>query len=92
MALPMFRHQKRALVLAASTNVRKDRRHCMTNPDDEMPPAVGAYWIKVEDYAALRKIFDDGERSPRTWQEWLKVAMEMEQGLRTADAAIDRIY
>ena len=64
----------------------------MTNPDDEMPPAVGAYWIKVEDYAALRKIFDDGDRLPDTWQEWLKVATEMEQGLKAYGHVVMRVY
>jgi|SRR5258705_13066324 hypothetical protein len=45
-----------------------------------------AYWIKEEDYPALLQIFDDGNRMPRTWKEWLKIAEEMErgtQGLRT---------
>ena len=34
----------------------------MTNFEDRPPPAVGAYWIKEEDYPALLKIFDDGEK------------------------------
>lgn len=82
---------ERALVLAASANVRKGLS-TVTNPDDEMPPAVGACWIKVEDYAALRTIFDDGDRLPSTWQEWLKVAMEMEQGLKAYGHVVLRVY
>ena len=31
----------------------------MTNSEDKPPPAVGAYWIREEDYLALLKIFDD---------------------------------
>src|SRR5713226_5962466 len=50
----------------------------MTNFEDRPPPAVGAYWIKEEDYPALLKIFDDGNKMPRTWKEWLKIAEEME--------------
>jgi hypothetical protein len=46
----------------------------MTNFEDQPPPAVGAYWIKEEDYPALLKIFDDGVKMPRTWKEWLKIA------------------
>jgi hypothetical protein len=29
----------------------------MTNSEDKPPPAVGAYWIKEEDYPALRRLF-----------------------------------
>src|SRR5277367_308682 len=53
----------------------------MTNFEDRPPPAVGAYWTKEEDYPALLSIFDDGNKMPRTWKEWLKIAEEMERGL-----------
>ena len=53
----------------------------MTNLDDRQPPAVGAYWINEEDYPAVLKIFPDGNKMPRTWREWLKMAEEMERGL-----------
>ena len=58
----------------------------MTNLEDRPPPAVGAYWINEGDYPALLEIFGDGNKLPRTWKEWLKIAEEMErgtQGLRT---------
>ena len=38
----------------------------MTKFEDRPPPAVGAYWIKEEDYPALLEIFDDGNKMPRT--------------------------
>ena len=53
----------------------------MTNSEDKPPPAVGAYWIKEEDYPALLQLFDDGDKMPPNWQEWLKMAEEMELGL-----------
>ena len=53
----------------------------MTHPEDRPPPAVGVYWIKEDDYPSLLKIFDDGHKLPRTWNEWLKMAEEMERGL-----------
>ena len=34
----------------------------MTNSVDKPPPAVGAYWIKEEDYPALLQLFDDGDK------------------------------
>ena len=52
----------------------------MTNFEDRPPPAVGAYWIKEEDYPALLKLFDDGNKMPQTWKEWLKIAEKMERG------------
>jgi hypothetical protein len=54
----------------------------MNNLEDKPPPAVGAYWIKEEDYPTLLKIFDDGDKMPPSWKEWLKMAEEMEQGLK----------
>jgi hypothetical protein len=53
----------------------------MTNIEDRPPPAVGAYWINEEDYPELLKIFVDGNKMPRTWNEGLKIAEEMERGL-----------
>ena len=54
----------------------------MMNSEDNPPPAVGAYWIKEEDYPALLQLFDDGDKMPPSWKEWLKMAEEMEQGLK----------
>src|SRR5450759_2813769 len=52
-------------------------------PSEEKPlPAVGAYWIEEADYPALLKIFADGDTMPRAWKEWLKMAEEMEKGLK----------
>ena len=63
----------------------------MTGPDDKPPPAVGAYWIKEEDYPALLKIFDDGSKMPPTWQQWLKMAEEMERGLKAYGHPVMRV-
>src|SRR6478735_8307289 len=52
----------------------------MTNSEDNPPPAVGAYWIKEEDYPALLQLFDDGDKMPPSWKEWLRMAEEA-QGL-----------
>ena len=54
----------------------------MTDLEGRPPPAVGAYWINEEDYPALLRIFADGNTMPRTWKEWLKIAEEMESGLK----------
>ena len=63
----------------------------MTNFEDQPPPAVGAYWIKEEDYPALLKIFDDGVKMPPTWKEWLKIAEEMERGLKAYGHVVMRV-
>jgi hypothetical protein len=64
----------------------------MTNSEDKPLPAVGAYWIKEEDYPALRQLFDDGDKMPPSWKEWLKMAEEMEQGLKAYGHVVLRVY
>jgi hypothetical protein len=56
------------------------------------PPAVGAYRIKEADYPALLQLFEDGDRLPRSWKEWEKVAEEMEQGLKAYGHVVLRVY
>jgi hypothetical protein len=63
----------------------------MANLDDSPPPAVGVFWIKEEDYPALLRIFDDGNKMPRTWKEWLKIAEEMERGLKAYGHPVMRV-
>ena len=64
----------------------------MTNSEDKPPPAVGAYWIKEKDYPALLQLFDDGDKMPPSWKEWLKMAEEMEQGLKAYGHVVLRVY
>jgi hypothetical protein len=63
----------------------------MTTQQDARPPAVGVYWIDEEDYPALLRIFDDGNKMPRTWREWLKIAEEMERGLTSYGHVVLRV-
>ena len=63
----------------------------MADADDRPPPAVGAYWIKEDDYQALRTIFSDGSKLPPTWNEWLKMAEEMERGLKAYGHVVMRV-
>ena len=64
----------------------------MTNSEDQPPPAVGAYWIKEEDYPALLQLFDDGYKMPPSWKEWLKMAEEMEHGLKAYGHVVLRVF
>lgn len=64
----------------------------MAISEEKSLPAVGAYWIKEEDYPALQRIFEDGKKMPRTWREWLKVAEEMEKGLKAYGHVVERVY
>jgi hypothetical protein len=74
---------------AAGNNIY--RMSHMTDFEDQPPPAVGAYWIKEEDYPALLKIFDDGSKMPRTWKEWVRIAEEMERGLKAYGHVVMRV-
>ena len=63
----------------------------MTNSEERPPPAVGAYWINEEDYPAALKLFPDANKMPRTWKEWLKMAEEMERGLKAYGHVVMRV-
>jgi len=40
----------------------------------------------------LLQLFDDGDKMPPSWKEWLKVAEEMEQGLKAYGHVVLRVY
>lgn len=63
----------------------------MHDLEDRPPSAVGAYWINEEDYPTLLKMFADGNTMPRTWKEWLKIAEEMERGLKAYGHVVMRV-
>ena len=63
----------------------------MSHSADGPLPAVGAYWIKEEDYPKLLKIFND-DRMPRTWKEWSRMAEEMERGLKAYGHVVMRVH
>jgi hypothetical protein len=63
----------------------------MTDLDDKPLPVVGAYWIDEADYPAVLKLFDDGNKMPRSWAEWHKIAEEMEKGLKAYGHVVMRV-
>jgi hypothetical protein len=63
----------------------------MTIEEDAPPPAVGVYWIDEADYPALRDLFEDGNKMPPTWKEWLKMAEEMKRGLESYGHPVMRV-
>ena len=62
------------------------------------PPlrVIGLTWFREEDYPALLRVFQDGDKMPRTWKEWLKNAEDMEQKAKAQAAAqgavTERVY
>ena len=63
----------------------------MTSDNDRPPPAVGVYWIDEGDYPAVLAIFADGHKMPRFWKDWLKMAEEMERGLKAYGHPVMRV-
>ncbi len=63
----------------------------MITKEDDRPPVVGVYWIEEADYPAVRDIFDDGDKLPLTWKEWLKMAEEMKRGLKSYGHVVMRV-
>jgi hypothetical protein len=61
------------------------------NSDEKPLRAVGAYWIEEADYPAALKVFDYGNALPRTYKEWLKMAVEMESGLKAYGHPVLRV-
>jgi hypothetical protein len=63
----------------------------MAELEDKPLPAVGAYWIDEADYPAMLKLFDDGNKLPRSWAEWRKIAEETEKGLKAYGHVVERV-
>jgi len=63
----------------------------MTDSDDKPLPAVGVFWIEEADYPAALAMFDDGDTFPPTRAEWLKMAQEMEKGLKAYGHPVMRV-
>jgi hypothetical protein len=88
--------QRNWLTIHLTADIRGSRNgNCrmssMTNSEERSPPAVGVHWINEGDYPALLSIFPDGNRMPRTWAEWLKIAEEMESGLKAYGHVVMRV-
>ena len=62
----------------------------MSDPNDN-PPPVGVYWINEPDYPVLLKLFIDGDTLPRSWKDWLRMAEEMERGLKSYGHPVMRV-
>lgn len=63
----------------------------MFEAEEKPLPAVGAFWLDEADYAAALRIFDDGNKLPRTWAEWRRIAEEMERGLKSYGHPVMRV-
>jgi len=63
----------------------------MTTSDEKPLRAVGAYWLEEADYPAALRIFEDGATMPPTWREWLRIAEEMEKGLKAYGHPVIRV-
>ena len=63
----------------------------MIDSDEKPLPAVGAYWLEEADYPAAKQLFDDRDTLPSTWKEWLKMAEEMEKGLKAYGHPVMRV-
>lgn len=63
----------------------------MTDSDAKPLRAIGAYWLDEADYPAALRIFEDGDTLPRSWREWLRMAEEMENGLKAYGHPVMRV-
>ena len=63
----------------------------MIDSDETPLPAVGAYWLEEADYPTAKQVFEDGGTLPPTWKEWLRMAEEMEKGLKAYGHPVMRV-
>jgi hypothetical protein len=54
--------------------------------------ATGISWYHRRDYAALLTVFVDGASFPRTYDEWLAKAIELEKDVRRRGSRVVRAY
>jgi len=53
---------------------------------------VGVTWFREEDYPILLEILDDADKRPRSWNEWLKSAQQMEEWAKAQGYRTQRVY
>jgi hypothetical protein len=53
--------------------------------------AIGVSWFREEDYAAIRRISEDGHKMPSKWEDWLKAAEKMEKEALQSGKVVERI-
>jgi hypothetical protein len=63
----------------------------MNDADDKPLPGVGAFWIDEADYPAALTVFEDGHTLPPTYAAWLKMAVDMESGLKAYGHPVLRV-
>jgi hypothetical protein len=54
--------------------------------------AVGIAWYRREDYARLRKLFKDGHKLPRTFDQWLKAANKAQKLYESQGQTVIKAY
>jgi hypothetical protein len=61
-------------------------------PSPEHPPAIQALvWYREEDWDVLKNMFADGEMLPKTYGDWLKRALEMQEKVQAAGDAVVKV-
>ena len=64
----------------------------LTKLSDYHARAVGIAWFRKEDYAALIRVFEDGNKFTRTWEQWLKGAEKDEARFKADGYVVERVY
>jgi hypothetical protein len=53
---------------------------------------VAVTWFREEDYPSLLELFEDAEKMPHTWNQWLKRAEQMEERAKAQGCKTVRVY
>ena len=64
----------------------------MPDISDYHARAAGIAWIRKEDYAACRAVFEDGDEFFPTWEQWEQSAKKSEQEIKAQGYIVERAY
>jgi hypothetical protein len=53
---------------------------------------TGIAWYRKEDYQRLLELFEDGQKLPATYEQWLQAANGLFERLKSQGVSVQRVY
>jgi hypothetical protein len=64
----------------------------MEDPMTNIIRIAGIAWFRREDYARARKLFEDGNGLPPTFDQWLKQAEKVKQNAEAHGFRVEKVH
>ncbi len=68
--------------------VKKD----VQNEVVHQPSVQAMVWYKEEDWESLKELFDDADKLPKTYKDWLSRAEEMQEKVQAEGDAVIKVF